>query len=163
MQIITKEYIEQLSEIIHEDLNLENKIQIDPVIIAEKLGFTVFKSNFDSDNISGMVINSNDEKAIYINENDSINRQRFTIAHELGHILLHHNPNEESFKEVDFRKNNSFDERETQANSFAASLLMPRTKATEIWYKLQDVDNFADIFQVSKQAASIRLENLGLI
>jgi Zn-dependent peptidase ImmA (M78 family) len=163
MQIITKEYIEEVSEIIHKEFKIENQIQIDPVTIAEKFGFTVFKSTFDSDNISGMVINSNEEKSIYINENDSINRQRFTVAHELGHIILHHEANEKSYKEVDFRTNSGFDVRESQANSLAAALLMPRKKANEIWSKLKDVDDFADAFKVSKQAASIRLDNLGLI
>ena len=163
MQIITKEYIEEVSEIIHKECKIENQIQIDPVTIASEFGFTVFKSTFDSDNISGMVINSNEEKSIYINENDSINRQRFTVAHELGHIILHHEANEESFKEVDFRTNSGFDVRESQANSLAAALLMPRKKANEIWKKLKDVDDFADAFKVSKQAASIRLENLRLI
>ena len=163
MQLITKEYIEQVSEIIHKEFKIENQIQIDPVTIAEEFGFTVFKSTFDFDNISVMVIISNENKSIYINENDSLNRQRFTVAHELGHIILHHESNEESYKEVDFRTNNGFDERESQANSLAAALLMPRTKANEIWKKLQDVDDFADAFKVSKQAASIRLENLRLI
>ena len=163
MQIITKEYIEEVSEIIHKECKIENQIQIDPVAIAAEFDFTVFKSTFDSDNISGMVINSNEEKSIYINENDSINRQRFTVAHELGHIILHHEANEESFKEVDFRTNSGFDVRESQANSLAAALLMPRKKANEIWKKLKDVDDFADAFKVSKQAASIRLENLRLI
>jgi hypothetical protein len=40
---------------------------------------------------------------------------------------------------------------------------MPRKKANEIWKKLKGVDDFADTFKVSKQAASIRLDNLGLI
>jgi len=163
MQLITKDYIEQVSKIIHKEFKIENQIQIDPVTIAEEFGFTVFKSTFDSDNISGMVINSNEEKSIYINKNAPLNRQRFTVAHELGHIILHHEPNEKSYKEVDFRTNSGFDVRESQANSLAAALLMPRKKANEIWKKLKDIDDFADAFKVSKQAASIRLENLRLI
>ena len=101
MQPITKEYIEQVSEIIHKEFKIENQIQVDPVAIAEEFGFAVFKSTFDSDNISGMVINSNETKSIYINENDSLNRQRFTVAHELGHIILHHESNEKSYKVFD--------------------------------------------------------------
>jgi Zn-dependent peptidase ImmA (M78 family) len=76
---------------------------------------------------------------------------------------LHHEPNEKPYKEVDFRTNSGFDSRESEANSLAAALLMPRKKANEIWSKLKDVDDFADAFKVSKQAASIRLENLRLI
>jgi Zn-dependent peptidase ImmA (M78 family) len=123
MQLITKDYIEQVSKIIHKEFKIENQIQIDPVTIAEEFGFTVFKSTFDSDNISGMVINSNEEKSIYINKNAPLNRQRFTVAHKLSHIILHHESNEGPYKKVDFRTNNGFDERESQANSLAVTLL----------------------------------------
>ena len=67
MQLITKEYIEQVSEIIHKEFKIENQIQIDPVTIAEEFGFTLFKSTFYSYNISVMFINSNETKSIYIN------------------------------------------------------------------------------------------------
>jgi Zn-dependent peptidase ImmA (M78 family) len=123
MQLITKDYIEQVSKVIPKEFKIENQIQIDPVTIAEEFGFTVFKSTFDSDNISGMVINSNEEKSIYINKNAPLNRQRFTVAHKLSHIILHHESNEGPYKKVDFRTNNGFDERESQANSLAVALL----------------------------------------
>lgn len=160
---IPQERIEQYVEYIHSELGFEEQTKIDPVIVAQELGFIVYQSSF-SDDISGMVVNSNTEKAIYINKDDAIKRQRFTIAHEIGHIILHHENMDKEFKEIDFRSaNGTYDLRETQANSFAAALLMPREKSKRVWELLVDVDDFADAFHVSKQAAAIRLMNLGLL
>ena len=135
---------------------------VDVVKIANKLDFDVFLSDFDEKNVSGMVVNSKDEKSIYVNKNDIPQRQRFTIAHEIGHIVLHHK--NEEFSEVDFRNTDELPtQKEIEANAFAAALLMPKDIAIEKWNEFQDVDDFADYFKVSKSAAAIRLINLGLI
>ncbi|RHK01314.1 ImmA/IrrE family metallo-endopeptidase [Enterococcus casseliflavus] len=60
----------------------ENNPSIDVIKIAEKLGFNI---KFDFMNESGKI----DGKTIHVNSLDAEVRQRFTIAHELGHYLLH--------------------------------------------------------------------------
>jgi len=136
---------------------------IDIVEIAQKLGFEVYLSNFDNPDVAGMVINSLDNKSIYINKKDIPQRQRFTIAHEIGHIVLHHKK-DATFEEVDYRNTNELpSQKEIEANAFAAALLMPKELAIKVWDRLQDVDDFADYFKVSKSAGAIRLMNLGLI
>jgi len=155
--------VESIADEIHTQLYKEEDEIINVVEIAKQLGFDVYSSNFSSD-IAGMVINSKDKHAIYVNQSDIIERQRFTIAHEIGHIILHHNIKESEFEEVDYRgKNKVFEPKEYEANNFAAALLMPRKKAIEIWKEIEDLDDFAVKFKVSKMAAAIRLQNLGLI
>lgn len=157
----TVEQIEEITSTILTSLNENNKNIVDVIEIANRIGFDVYQANFDGD-ISGMVKNSQSERSIYINSDDIPTRQRFTIAHEIGHIILHHDNLEEDFNVVDYRSK-SFSPRESEADAFAAALLMPADKTRQVWKKLDDVDDFAKEFKVSRMAASIRLSNLGLI
>ncbi len=156
--------IESLTDTVHATMNNNNDTVINVINIAQQLGFNVFASDFTENNIDGMVINSHTEKSIYVNKNDMPERQRFTIAHELGHIILHHSNQGEEYQVVDYRGNNTqYDPKEHEANNFAASLLMPKEKSIYEWNRLNDVDDFAQTFKVSRSAAAIRLNNLGLI
>jgi len=156
------EQIEQISNAVLKAFNEDNKSVIDVVNIANKLGFEVSQAKFDGD-ISGMVKNSKNEKKIFINNQDIPSRQRFTLAHEIAHILLHHDNLDVEFDVVDYRNNGISTRKESEADSFAASLLMPTERAIRVWNFFEDVDDFAEEFNVSKMAASIRLRNLGLI
>ncbi len=107
-------------------------------------------------------------------------RQRFTIAHECGHFLLHQTENEASglfvdrryaaFYWRDGRSSEGEDIAEVEANQFAASLLMPTKLVLEEIQK-QDFDltdeealnALASKFEVSIQAMSFRLANLGIL
>lgn len=130
--------------------------------IANDLGFDVFGTTFDDGNISGKVIHNDTTKEIYVAD-ESYERQRFTIGHEIGHIILHHKAGE-TINEIDYRTSDKeFSRKEFQANAFASALLMPKENAVKIWNSLGDIDDFAEYFEVSKKAASIRLLNLGLI
>lgn len=63
-------------------------ISIEP--IAEHLGATIRYSPFEGDSeLAGMLIRNDDDNVIGVNSMHHINRQRFTIAHECGHLVLH--------------------------------------------------------------------------
>lgn len=108
-------------------------------------------------------------------EDASAGRLRFTCAHELAHWLLHkklYSGTGESAALVmdpDYRQvqNNTL---EMQANLLGAILLMPLPQVKRCFYRLQFgrerqriVADMAEIFQVSKQAMRIRLENHHLL
>lgn len=98
---------------------------------------------------------------IEIANNDPPHRQRFTLAHELGHYVLDHNPvftEAESHEVVDPKQIN-----EREANYFAAVLLMPKEWLREDWRMLRDASRIADLYNVSAEAMWIRLEELSLI
>ena len=111
---------------------------------------------------------------ILINPTKSKTRQYFTLAHELGHYMLHaeHLKQEELIVDHDniwgegnilYREDNGVSrDMEIEANNFAASLIMPEDLVRKSWKALQDVDECADLFQVSTLAMSIRLERLRL-
>src|SRR5579871_3549866 len=68
----------------------DNFIEAPPVIIhelAENYGLTVFKATFEDAEIAGYI--DFDKKWIVVNKEDSLMRQNFSIAHELGHWIMH--------------------------------------------------------------------------
>lgn len=88
-------------------------------------------------------------------------RNRFTIAHELGHVLLGH-VNEGNPRERDTTFGN-YNPVERAANIFAAELVMPEMKVRELFGGASSVQQLSEIFGVSNAAMSYRLQNLGLV
>lgn len=143
--------------------------------IAKELKINIQYESFDGE-LSGILIR-NEEKGEYIigvNKEHPENRKRFTIAHEVGHFLLHEG-NETyidtsiryNFRDSDSSQGTSMDEME--ANAFAASLLMPEDMLEEYidnhhgyidYNDDKEIKKMADTFQVSVQALMIRLAKL---
>jgi len=133
---------------------------VNPVEIARALGVQVRFVTFsgESEGVSGLYDPS--RNAIYVNEADAGVRQTFTIAHELGHKILHEDwAKSEAYKVLwrDPRKQGK-DRWEQEANYFAANLLMPRQMLDD--YKNLPAPVVARIFAVSEQVAKFRLQNL---
>ncbi|MBZ5577956.1 MAG: ImmA/IrrE family metallo-endopeptidase [Acidobacteriia bacterium] len=95
-------------------------------------------------------------------------RKRFTIAHEIGHFILHKGMS--LHVDQDFRINlrdGSTNDEEIDANAFAAELLMPTDFIGRDMQKTggvgqQALERLARRYQVSARAMEIRLTNLGL-
>lgn len=89
-------------------------------------------------------------------------RQRFTMAHELGHFALHRN-DYSRFDDVTFSRRNSDPSRmERDADQFAADLLMPEVQVrAEIGKGIRGLNDLARQFDVSSLAMRYRLESLG--
>ncbi len=90
-------------------------------------------------------------------------RQRFTIAHELGHFVLGHGgAYRDSPDEFSLTNHNPL---EIEANRFAAELLMPEDVLSYLVVKkgINDIAKLADMLQVSQVAMQYRLKNLGWI
>lgn len=105
---------------------------------------------------SGAVSADDRAAVIWVRAGDSTARQRFTIAHELGHLLLHD-------VSVAFRRDDTFrgSPEEVQANAFAADLLMPLWLLDPVAQSVgQDSVVLARMFEVSEKAMKIRLGRL---
>jgi len=100
-------------------------------------------------------------------------RARFTIAHEVGHIVLHaeflHKLNgNDSVRMVSLKRLKPFENPEVQANVFAAALLMPRKPFLSMLSELVRkklpkeviIDKLRKTFGVSKSAVETRLKNI---
>lgn len=87
-------------------------------------------------------------------------RQRFTLAHELGHFFLHRGKNVEFEDEIMYRIENS-SSIEYAANEFAARLLIPHERLEEkIKEGVTDLTELADYFEVSLDAMRYRVLSL---
>ena len=101
-------------------------------------------------------------QSIYINDKDPITRQRFSIAHELGHALLGHGSSPRR-NDISYTKWN-YIQKENAANRFAAALLMPDLAVrTLIEQKNMLLNDLCREFDVSQQAMTIRLDELGYL
>ncbi len=141
--------------------------------IAKGLGALIRFAPFD-DELSGMVYVKDGVPIIGINSLHHPNRQRFSIAHELGHLELHrsmisaavHVDKEFPALMRDANSATGTEKIEIEANQFAAELLMPRAKIDEVLAGRQfDIDDDGPIeelakkFRVSKQALEYRIRN----
>ncbi|MGB7977802.1 MAG: ImmA/IrrE family metallo-endopeptidase [Chlamydiales bacterium] len=141
----------------------DNFIESPPVVIhelVENYGLTVFRASFDDKDIAGYI--DFDKKWIVVNKEDSIRRQNFSIAHELGHWLMHPD-------EVKADKNNirifyrkpiggETEPLEIEANAFAAYLLVPERMLKEYQEK-SDIE-LVRLFNVSQSLIGFRKMNL---
>jgi Zn-dependent peptidase ImmA (M78 family) len=125
------------------------------------------------DEISGAIVRKDGRVVIAVNPAHHINRQRFTIAHELGHYFLHEGLEEhvdENFR-VAWRNADSskaINWIEIQANRFAAELLMPTKFLESDLDALDKIDKrtvalLATKYVVSPEAMKIRLSQLGIL
>lgn len=161
---------------------LESAGQLTPPIDVEALANSVdakvHRQVFER-GLSGVLIRQNGHSVIGVSATDADVRQRFTIAHELGHLLLH--PGRSLIMDPAVRVNRrddisslATDAEEIEANQFAAALLMPELLVRKALDRLSNenpargveslVDDLATgIFSVSTQAMGYRLVNLGLL
>jgi Zn-dependent peptidase ImmA (M78 family) len=148
--------------------------------IVKALGIEISLDEVDDD-LSGFLFRDKKAKrtVIGVNKSHHPNRRRFTVAHELGHFLLHegelvHLDEESGAFTVDFRDSESSkgeDAFEKEANLFAAELLMPnKLLREELQGKRLDLmddsgalERLANKYKVSLQALTFRLTNLGYI
>lgn len=112
---------------------------------------------------SGMIIKleSEDRARAYINANDSLQRQRFTLAHELGHYVERMvEAKDDEFSFSDSRSSSHYDLHEFYADQFAGGLLMPEAEVKKVTPSLTDALAVSLHFDVSVPAARKRLERL---
>ncbi len=154
-------------------LFIEYKIKKPPIDvekIANKLGIKIKYTSFDSDEVCGLLVRKGDEVILGVNQNHSTNRHRFSIAHEIGHYVLH--MTKPIFIDGAFNRNQKSstgtESEEIEANTFAAELLMPEHFLSGDIEKINEWDehtirNLADKYNVSVEALVYRLTNLGYL
>lgn len=145
-------------------------------VIAKQLGAMITYEALDRD-VAGVLFRDDKRTVIGVNSAHAVVRQRFTIAHELGHLQLHKGQSLHVDRvRVNFRDVNSStarDREEISANAFAAALLMPPDRVVETVAQYlqkmpgitgdQLIGSMSDRFRVSHQAMEYRLKNLGFI
>lgn len=151
----------------------ENYIDKPPVPVielAKNYGYEVVEVKLPS-NIAGFV--NVQDRIIYVNNSDSETRKAFTVAHELGHIKLHSSELEKNpdigilYRRPLGKKDD--DEKEQEANCFAASLLVPQSmyktvyeQYKKILTKENKIKLLSRLFGVSSEVMKYRLHDFSL-
>lgn len=169
---------EERKAYIREIVNSLLSKSLDDIVREEKIDLLVTDTSIVREWVSGIILYSSTENKfkIYINSSDPKNRQRFTLAHELGHYFLHKDYLQKKQHIVlDNQENIMFrpsvwqdDDEETrkndeEANFFAAELLMPEDMVRRARWVTRDIKALTEIFQVSPIAITYRLTNLWLL
>lgn len=126
---------------------------VDVAEIARRLGVEIRHPS--APGWSGAVSSEGDHAVMWINPSDAPVRQRFTMAHELGHLMLH--PLGVAYRDVQFNESPY----EAQANRYAANLLMPLVMVQHYVDVVGPrTSRLAMMFGVSDAAMKIRLGKL---
>lgn len=138
---------------------------VDVEAMADALGLNVSYQPL-ADNISGKIEHDlwDDEFKITVNSKHHPRRRRFTIAHEIGHYVLHADMIGDGIIDDALYRSHHSDKVERQANVYAASLLMPAPLVrSKFSAGVDTAAEMARLFEVSESMARIRLEELGLV
>jgi Zn-dependent peptidase ImmA (M78 family) len=144
---------------------VRNKLKItphDPIEnifgLLENNGIIVVEFDSDSEKFDGVsfLTDIGRTPVIVINKNFTNDRKRFTLAHELGHILMHLNC-ESPISE--------YRNREEEANNFASEFLMPKDSIYQSLFnlKLSDLAELKKYWLTSMASIIYRAKSLGCI
>jgi len=124
--------------------------------IARNLNINIEYAPLD-DELSGMAFVRDGEKHILTNSLHHPNRQRFTIAHEIGHHVLHAKELlagvhvDKGILRRDTISSEGSDRMEIEANAFASELLMPTAAVSEALGQDFDLDDSKKVEQLAKR------------
>ncbi|BCB61388.1 hypothetical protein HaloA020_20890 [Halomonas sp. A020] len=182
-KLSAKEFLECLKE----DHGFDVQPPIDVEKIVELVGARLDISvDIEKISTAGSVSIRNNHARIWLNplENNYEPRKRFTIAHEIGHLIQHIDPDIGVREFIDTnktlnRKDSYWDSKEYEANNFAAQLLMPMSLLKKYGNEIIDkyeiesggqamsvdlfIERMASLFNVSEPAMKFRLKNIGAI
>jgi Zn-dependent peptidase ImmA (M78 family)/transcriptional regulator with XRE-family HTH domain len=140
----------------------QSRPPIDVYAVARELGVAIFTRPFPNA-LSALILRHGKNAFIGINSHQAPVRQRFSVAHELGHFVLHH----ADHHFIDYTgglegEAPGYDwEHERAANQFAAELLMP-AQIVKKDARTTSLPRLARRYDVSQEAMGFRLANLGL-
>lgn len=162
----SKAAVGKSAEALAQELNFEIGDALEPLV--EELGGSIVYGHTDDDEVDGgsIVVRDYDDFEVILSEFTSPSRDRFTIAHELGHLFLHFPLVAAQNAGCTMRATRWVDNRDSdqqraewEANWFAAAFLMPE----EPFLKSVDEQGIryaAVKFNVSSSAAGVRLSSL---
>ena len=139
--------------------SLGNKLPVDLEQLARNLVIDVELADLGA--VDGSLQCSNGRNLIVLNRRRTLPRRRFTLAHEIGHLLLSpHSP-------LDLTPEPLIDE-EHAANLFAVELLMPERAVRDLWLLYSGnpthrLHLMAERLLVSRKALRLRLQEMGYL
>jgi len=144
----------------------KEKYPLDIEALIKELDIKIEYKDFP-DGISGRF---NGNNVIEVNKCHSLTRQRFTLAHELGHYLKQHEGNCHRQSLLTYNSKEQIEE--SEANLFARSILMPADEIDNFFQEYKDsmqkenfnfIKHLVEKFNVSTDALKVRLITLGFV
>jgi len=143
----------------------------DPFLLADHLGVEV--NEVDLNGVDGYVESNGSKYRIFISARSNCKRQRFTLSHEIAHVIFMRAARKGGIKDsylIRYRRNglprSDFqDEREERlCNAFAQEFLLPTDALVERGFSSdispRDILRISDEFQVSMQSVAVKLAKL---
>ena len=141
---------------------------------CEKLGYKLLRYPLGENADLGFVMKKDNDIVVFTNTSTRLAREIFTLAHEIGHIVLHLENVNSFIDDTITIAGRSTDEKEQEANYFASCLLMPEDEVNKFLdfeiadfagkgLTAMDIARIMSEFNVSFETALNRLENLGKI
>lgn len=141
---------------------------------CERFGYKLLRYPLGEDADLGFILNKDNDTVIFTNTCSRFAREIFTLAHEIGHAVLHMGSAASFIDDTVTISGRSIDEKEQEANYFAACLLMPSDEVERFLdleiedfrcdgLSAMDMARIMSEFNVSFATALNRLENLGKI
>ena len=138
-------------------------IPVDPVKIARLMGLSVFEAHLGEDTWGMIIADEGGTANIYLDEDQSPTRARFSCAHELGHYVDHQCDLEPSTGYEDKRSTAGIGQpSEVYANEFAGALLSPELELRDLVDQGLDTFEIARAFHVSPASIDYRRKLLGI-
>ena len=174
-----KAWCERVSEEYRTALGIRLPDSLDPEILAKHLAVSVLRpeevaglsneclhqlSVLDSDSWSAVTLTVGDARAIIVNSAHAPTRQRNSLAHELAHLILEHEPGRIDVSKKGYLLLSSYErEREEEADWLSGSLLVPREGLIRAYRYTKDSQILAARFGVSTKLLQWRLRMTGIL
>lgn len=139
---------------------------------CERFGYKLLRYPLGEKADLGFIMKKDNDIVIFTNTCSRLSREIFTLAHEIGHAILHMGSNRSFVDDTMTIAGRNMDEKEQEANYFAVCLLMPADEVEKfLELEIEDFEHLSVIdiarimteFNVSFETALNRLENLGKI
>ena len=129
------------------------------VALCRSFGFPATRKDNLEFSVSGFIRKTGKNYHIFYNGSHSLPRQRFTVAHQLAHCLLHRPLLQEEYTDNLMWQGGLTSQHEIDANRLARDILMPQSAVNRYISKKGEVSlgDLSEAFGVSAQAMSIRL------
>ncbi len=170
----TIDTVRSAAELLYSKFETHGKVPI--VDIVNALGFKIYTQDLP-ENVGGYIAigdkaidKTGHDKIIVVNNNSKYNRQRFTLAHELGHYLLDPNARDGAAFYDAFEDDENNSEMELMINRFAAELLIPapcfveryKRKSMHKLSKYEQYKDLAEFFSVPITSVERRFNEVDL-
>lgn len=161
-----KKYIAQLANVIRSNFNITTPVRTENFnqVVQTLNGELYYEDNLDYE---AKIERNNEKFIISVDNSKPENRQRFSLAHELGHLFLHMKRLDEKYWTNNIVEDSAYFRygrgiEELEANEFAGAFLMPEEELLNLYYNDYSIADIARHFNVSEPAVYTRGKNLNL-